>query len=143
MMVQDFLTKYELSNSYISVNKPKLPKSIFTKVAGDREHIDEYWFIKRLRFKRKVTLANQDLYYYLTLRISDSTLAKYLGSAELSIKGWRTYFSQNLFKRSELKLDIKLSRRDIVMAKLWWRLERRLRRKGLSIEKIIDRRIKC
>jgi len=144
ILIADFCIKYGVSENIISVglSTGRFPRSITYKPTKQATWIDERFFLKRIKFKIFVINSNHDLYYLLSEYFSDAAIGKvvresYGGSAQ----GWSTYFSKRLFCPSELKLDIRVSKTDWRFFKYWWVIERRLRRRGTNITKILDRRM--
>lgn len=79
MLVMDFCQKYGLSRDavYVAKSEGKLPSSIFHKpINSHADSIDESYFLRRAKFRRKVELFNQSMYYILTEHFSVAEYAK-------------------------------------------------------------------
>ena len=122
--VEHFCEKYDtpIANVYTHRFQHK-PKGVFKKgrYKGDM-YIDEYHFIHRKEFQRKVWLRSHDNYYEIAEHISDKhlayILARYTGRSQAS---WVTFLSQELFSLAPLEGTIFNYK---IKEKLWefWRV---------------------
>ena len=144
--VKAFCQNHNLSKESVETNKStgRFPKEIFKKEKGALTLIDENWYIRRKEFALKAKMATHDLYYLLEEHFNSSDIAKEICrqiGKDIDYRSLVVYFKQGMFYGdTDTITDINLSRNRVAMYRYWWKIERRLRRRGTSIEKILDKR---
>ena len=144
MNVQQFSEKYNLHHNTLMVRKSggyissdafyKSPKHAVMQV-------NEKWFIKRWELIKRVQLDNQELYYLITEYFSTMTLCREIKNLYGgSVGSYSEYFARDLFSQSSDN-RIKVG----IVAWRVWRyfrtIERRLKRRGTSMTKMLDKRM--
>ena len=146
LRLSTFCEKYKIQEATITVAKSTgiLPSHIFRTVELDFMQIDEAWYIRRKEFRMKVRNRIHDLYYFLTEHFSLSDVAREVvkyRKGNVNYSSIVMYFNQDLFMEAPETLHaIKLTPNMWAMYRYWWAIERRLRRRGASIAKVLDRR---
>ena len=98
--VLEFADKYDThtDNIYVKKHNRALPSFIFKK---DRVGllIDEEFFVRRIKFRKKIWLKSHDNYYFITKNIPYSCLSRYLHiiNPSVSIDSWNTFLAGDLF----------------------------------------------
>jgi len=143
--VAQFCEAYDISyQSLLSMKcQNKYPEHIFSK-SGQYIYVDEAYFVRRWEFSIKVKLSNQDLYALLSLYFPIIEIARAIksytkiSSTEREIS---THLREDTFMVGEGLNKTRISSIKWAIFRYWWAIERRLKRKGTSIAKILDRRI--
>jgi len=131
--------KYDLNRGAIDVF---VHKKILPAKHVKNNMINETYLLKVREFKRKMQLRNQDLYYLICEHFSTYQLAKACHIGYVELDSLIRYFRDTLFRIDNTTiLDIRISKRALVAYRYWWKIERRLRRRGASIAKILDNRM--
>jgi len=143
MNIADFSRKYDITPNTISVQKSMgyiSPSAFYTIGNTSILQVHESYFTRRWAFIKKVKYDNQALYYLLEEHFAVSHISKELvrmfgGSAG----SYTEYFKKVLFS-----LDDRSSTKVSKLAWRVWRyfkmIERRLKRRGATIDKILDKR---
>lgn len=140
MLLDDFNKKYGFSQSaiHVAINQNVCPQSVLYRPKNEHWwHIDEEFFLKRVRFRNKVVMYCQDMYYLFTYSgiTKEHKLAQYAGISQ-------PWFSAQLFKSEDNSVM-----RYKIPKKMWqWfrfcrRVERILSRRyniRFDIEKVLD-----
>jgi hypothetical protein len=143
--IDTFCYKYDISyQSMMSMrSQNKYPEYIFHKV-GRHLYVDESYFLKRWEFIRKVNLRNQDLYHLLAEHFSEAEMARAI-KEYTKVKSALTSISAHLREDTFMLGD---GTNQTIISPIKWAvyryasaIERRLKRRGASIEKILDRRM--
>ncbi len=144
MRIRDFADKYGISADTLMSRKcmGDLPNSIFYYPLNSKVmYIDESFFTRRWEFKNRVKYNNQDMFYLLTEYFSISELSKCIsnmyGGNELSLN---MYFSRSLFAYDH-RNTITITMLEYRAWKYFKQIERRLKRRGTSIEQMLDIRM--
>ena len=104
--------------------------------------VDENYFLRINSFKLKIKFYAQDLYFLLSEHFTDSEIAREMarqfgGSYEKYIQ----YINNTLFSSCDQTiLATKIPLGDLRMYRYWWKIERRLKRRGATICKMLDKR---
>ena len=131
--------KYDLNRSAIDVF---VHKKILPAKHIKNNMINETYLIRVKEFKRKMQLRNQDLYYLICEHFSADELGKACHIGYVELNSLIKYFRDALFRiDNSTILDIRISKRALIAYRYWWKIERRLRRRGASIAKILDKRM--
>ncbi len=139
----DFENKYNLKENSLNVFRTTNKKhAIAFRKKGKTSQADEFYFLRRYEFKKRVQFCAQDVYYLVSEHFSDADIARFLSKTFGGThESYQTYFSFNLFSRStDTILSIQIPQTHLKLFKFWWQIERRIRRRGASISKILDRR---
>ncbi len=144
MLIEDFCDKYGVTTDAVFVKRYNrdIPNEAFQKVSRNRLLIDEEWFIRRWQFKEKMFLANQDLYFFFTEHFSDAQFAHMLkrkyGTPVASMKD---HFYKTLFKPvNDTGIATGIGKFTFIIYKYYRAIDRELKKNGLSIELVLDRR---
>ena len=134
-----FCEKYE-------INRNTLDVCVHTGVIPDkhitRKLINEEYILKIQNFKRKMQLKNQELYYLLMEYFNAVEIAKQCSIKDITLDSMSDYLRDGLFRLDDSTLlNTRVSKRAIYAYRYWWKIERRLRRRGASISKILDMRM--
>lgn len=139
----DFENKYDLKEDSLHAFRAVTKKhKIAFRKKGKINQVDECYFLRRYEFKKKVHFCAQDVYYLISEHFSDADIASFLSKTFGGTQGsYQAYFNSNLFSASiGTILSIEVPKRNFKLFRLWWQIERRIRRRGASIAKILDRR---
>ncbi len=141
MKISIFSEKYNISSDTLMSRRSQgtIAKSAFYK--DTVTHIKESYFTRRWEIIRRIQLDNQDLYYLITEHFSTLELCRAIQKRYGgSVGSYSGYFQKSLF---EQKGDTK-----ITIGVIAWRvykyfraINNRLKRRGASIEKILDKRM--
>ena len=144
MRIRDFAEKYGISAETLMSRKcmGDLPSNIFYYPLNSKVmYVDESFFTRRWAFKNRVKYNNQDMFYLLTEYFSISELSKCIsnmyGGNELSLN---MYFSRSLFAYDH-RNTITITMLEYRAWKYFKQIERRLKRRGTSIEQMLDIRM--
>ena len=140
---QEFENKYNLIENSLNVFKAtKKQHAIAFRGKRKSSQVDEYYFLRRHLFKQKVHFCAQDVYYLVSEHFSDADIARFLQNTfGGTYDGFRSYLNLSLFNsNTDTILAICPSKNHLKLFKYWWQIERRLRRRGASISKILDKR---
>ncbi len=139
----DFEHKYDLKEDSLHAFRAMNKKhTIAFRKKGKSNQVDEVYFLRRHEFKKKVQLRAQDVYYLISEHFSDADIARFLSETfGGTYSSYQVYLSSNLFSASiGTILSIEVPKRNLKLFRFWWQIERRIRRRGASIAKILDRR---
>jgi hypothetical protein len=145
--IESFCEKYALSEGSIRVMKSsgRLPPSAFHK---DKKNIyvKEEYFLRKIKFYDDLKELAQNCYFLLEHHFCDSDIARTalmfngVDANESTINSMRSFLNNALFSNVTRGEKLNTSRLTWYMARYAWSIERRLRRKGASIKKVIDNR---
>lgn len=139
----DFEHKYDLGENSLNGFRARNKKHAMAfRTKGKISQVDEFYFLRRYEFKKKVHFRAQDVYYLISEHFSDADIARFLsetfGGAQ---SGYQSYLGSNLFiENTGTILSIQISENHLKLFKFWWQIERRIKRRGASITKILDKR---
>ncbi len=139
----DFKNKYSLKENSLNVFRTTNKEhAIAFRKKGKINQVDEFYFLRRHTFKRKVHFCAQDVYYLVSEHFSDADIARFLSKTfGGTYESYRTYFNSYLFSiNTDTILSIQVSKTHLKLFKFWWQIERRIKRRGASIAKILDKR---
>lgn len=141
MKISIFSEKYNISSDTLMSRRSQgtIPKSAFYK--DTVTHIKESYFTRRWEIIRRIQLDNQDLYYLITEHFSTLELCRAIQKRYGgSVGSYSVYFQKSLFSQEG---DTR-----ITIGVIAWRvykyfraINNRLKRRGASIEKILDKRM--
>ncbi len=144
MNIQEFAQRYGVSGSSIMSNRATgyLPDAAFyTLNRNSILQVKEEYFIRRWDLIERVKYDNQELFYLITEHISadelSRTIQKLYGGNAHSIG---MYFCRGLFSLN----DENVMKVGNIAWKVWRyfrAVERRLKRRGTSMSKILDKRM--
>ena len=99
MSINDFSDKYKVSAGAIYVGKHNgsLSSNAF-KAQYNSLFVDEEYFIRRERFKRKVWLESHDMFYFLTKHLSILEVASMLSEFSGKKSNWSSWMNGPLFQ---------------------------------------------
>ncbi len=138
----DFSDKYNVGRGaiWVRVSNGTLPRNVML----GKGIVNEAWFIRRFKFMDYVREMNQSLVYLLEEdfsieEISRTIVAKY-GGKQTSI---REYMNHTLFsiKGDEVKIATRVHQRAWTVFKYAKLIDNKLKRKGSSIEDILNKRM--
>ncbi len=141
--IEDFSSKYNVSRNaiWVKISNGSFPKEIML----NKGIVNEAWFLRRWAFIRYVQETNQDLIYLLEEEFSlveiAKTIAKKYNKGDTSIK---EYLSHALFctPGENIKIATKVHSRAWSVFKYANLINNKLKRRGTSIEKMLDKRMK-
>jgi hypothetical protein len=134
-----FCEKYEINRNRLDVfvHNGRIPDVHTTK-----KDINEDYLLKIQDFKRKVQFRNQELYYLLSEHFKNIEISRVCVNGGLTSESISDYLRYNVFMVEECNiLNTRISRTALACYRYWWKIERRLRRRGASIAKILDNRM--
>ncbi len=144
MDIVQFAELHETSKNNIHTQKSigRIPDEAFVLKGKRALAINTRYFYRRWDFIRKVTNCNHDLYYllveYFPVQEIAETISKKYGGSHNSIA---QYLNVDMFTKPEAKLKTILPKNAWYIYKYFRAIERRLKRRGASIEKILDKRM--
>ena len=144
MDIVQFAELYETSENNIHAQKSngRIPTEAFVLNGKRAVAINARYFYRRWDFIRKVTNSNHDLYYllveYFPVQEIAETISKKYGGSHNSIA---QYLNVDMFTKPDAKLKTTLPKNAWYIYKYYRAIERRLKRRGASIAKILDKRI--
>ena len=100
MTVLDFAEEHDINPSHLHVakNHGKLPQYIFHKHKGARQTVDETYILRRRRFREYIQQRNQEMYYILSERYSDTDMAVILADkTDIPMSNWRSWIGSRLW----------------------------------------------
>lgn len=132
-----FQELFDVSCSMLNaaVHNGAVPKKHIT-----RNYINESYFVTKLEKIRRMKMANQDLYYLISQHFTNRELVEVVFGKQISSA--EVYISNDLFMYDDRSIiDLRFPKNGVKLYRYWWKIERRLRRKGASISKILDNRM--
>jgi hypothetical protein len=148
LSVNDFSELYGCTPELVRATHKRGNHNRAFKKKGKTLYVDKTYFDRRLKFRKAVTDFGQDVCYLLEEHFSLSEISRTLLSnngerrTEAKINSMSMYLSGDLFAREESSVFVTdIPKRLEMLAKYGWKIERRLRRRGTSISKILDRRM--
>ena len=145
---QKFITYKEAEEQYgLSKNALKVLKSTKPELAHIFKgaypvYVDINFFIRRHEFKTTMCLRAQELAYLLEGYFSQTEIGKTI--ANLYGGYYKTIVScmeKDIWLLDALTTDTRVSGVIYKIYRYWWAIERRFRRQGTSISKILDNRM--
>ena len=86
-----------MCNLYTSKSTNYIPSFVFKG-----QYIDENFYARRQRFKKRVWLKNHDMYFFLSMHLEPGQIAEILAvTTDRDKKCWSSYLSFKLFSRNE------------------------------------------
>jgi len=141
-----FCQKYGLNIDAVDVAKSqgRIPDVAFYKEPKHRYKLDEDYFKKRWAFIRKIQLENQELYHYLADDYSVREIAAEVlkSSNDNTIQSMCNYLRVYLWMIPEPSLKLTVSGSAWNAHKLYRAINIKLGKINLSIEKLLDKRMK-
>jgi len=141
--VADFTRKYDVCKDaiFVRISTGTLPRSVMI----GKGIINESYFLRRFAFMNHVKELNQSMVYLLetefTIEDISRTITKLYGGKQTSI---REYMNNTLFalQGEDVKIATTVRDRAWIVFKYARRIDNKLRKRGLSIDKILDARMK-
>ncbi len=144
MIIEEFCNRYGVSTDAIFVKRynKDVPEEAFKRISKGRLLVDEEWFKRRWKFKEKMFLANQDLYFFLEEHYSDHEISRKLHKRYgTPVRAMKEHFYKTLFRtKNESGIATGISKFTFIIYKYYRVLDRELRKSGLSIEQVLDKR---
>jgi len=139
--IEDFTSKYGVGKGalWVKISQDKLPREVMI----GKGIVNHSWFLRRWQFQNYVKEANQSLVYLLEENFSLSEIAKTITSRYGgNTDSIREFMDKGLFalQGEDIKIATKVHKNSWLVFKYFKAVERRLKRKGTSIEKILTQR---
>lgn len=131
------------SDSLAAMKSNKIHPEWVFKRDGKIAYVDINYFKKRVAFRDKIQKKAQDLCLLLEEHFSTLEMARVIERhSDVSKSTIAQYFNDDLFRTNESLTNVGISKVIFAMYRYWWKVERRLKRRGASIEKILDKRMR-
>ena len=135
--------QYGFSKNTLNAIRRAKPELAYIFKGTRPTYVDINFFIRRHKFKITMCLKAQELVYFLEEHFSRAEIGKTI--ANLYGGNYKTivsYMEKDIWLLDTFTTDTRVSGVIYKIYRYWWAIERRLRRKGTSISKILENRMK-
>lgn len=104
LKVNEFASKYGVTPSNIYVKKSSFNLTqAFPQGSDGKFYVNEDFFIRREKFKNKVQAKSEEMYFFLSDRLSVTSLARMLHNFDktTSLENWIMFLGRTLFSSHE------------------------------------------